>query len=335
MRLLKKLTGCASMELKEAKSACEKIVVQICGTYVGDELLVQKMLAAALANAHVLFEDNPGLGKTLLAKTLAFSLDCSFSRVQCTPDLLPADILGTKIWRPKNGSFELLKGPVFTNVLLIDEINRSPPKTQSAVLEVMEERQVTIEGETYRCEEPFFLLATQNPIEYEGTYPLPEAQIDRFMFKLSTGYPRNLDEEKLIVKRRITWKKDDPTKDLKPVISAEEFRDVQKVVENGIYIDEVVINYIAEIVRKTREHPQVDVGSSPRGSLALLKSSRAMALLQGRDFVTPDDVKALAVDALAHRLILNVEDVMRRVEERKIIRDIIDAVSVPKDYRPR
>ncbi len=323
------------MNLEKARAACDTIEGQIRSLYVGDELLIKKILAAALSNGHVLFEDNPGLGKTLLAKTLAFSIDCNFSRVQCTPDLLPADILGTKIWRPKNGSFELFRGPVFTNILLVDEINRSPPKTQSAVLEVMEERQVTIEGETYRCEEPFFVLATQNPIEYEGTYPLPEAQIDRFMMKLSTGYPKTLDEEKLIVKRRIKWKKDDPTRDLKPVISAEDFSSLQRAVENDVYIDEVVIKYIAEIVRKTREHPQVEVGSSPRGSLALLKASRAMALVGGRDFVTPDDIKILAVDALAHRLILKVEDVMKRVDERKIVKEALDTVSVPKDYHPR
>ena len=323
------------MNLEKARATCETVVGQILNLYVGDEMLIKRILAAALANGHILFEDNPGLGKTLLAKTLAFSIACNFSRVQCTPDLLPADILGTKIWKPQDRSFELLKGPVFTNILLVDEINRSPPKTQSAVLEVMEERQITIEGETHRCQEPFFVLATQNPIEYEGTYPLPEAQIDRFMMKLSTGYPRNLDEEKLIVKRRIEWKKDDPTRDMKPIVSTEEFRALQEVVENDIYVDEVVIKYIAEIVRRTREHPQVEVGSSPRGSLALLKASRAMALMKGRDFVTPDDIKALAVDALAHRLILKIEDVMRRVDERKTVKEILDTVSVPKDYLPR
>jgi MoxR-like ATPase len=323
------------MNLEKARAACDTIVRQIRSLYVGDELLIRKLLAATLANGHVLFEDNPGLGKTLLAKTLAFSIDCKFSRVQCTPDLLPADIIGTKIWRPKDGSFQLFRGPVFTNILLVDEINRSPPKTQSAVLEVMEERQVTIEGETYRCEAPFFVLATQNPIEYEGTYPLPEAQIDRFMLKLSTGYPRSLGEERLIVKRRIEWKKDDPTRDLKPVISADKFSALQTAVENGIYIDDVVIKYISEIVRSTREHPQVEVGSSPRGSLALLKASRALALVEGRDFVTPDDIKTLAVDALAHRLILKVEDVMRQVDERKIIEKILEDVEVPKDYRQR
>jgi len=323
------------MNLDKARTICDTIAGQIRSLYVGDQMLIKKILAGALANGHVLFEDNPGLGKTLLAKTLAFSIDCNFSRVQCTPDLLPADILGTRIWRSQTGSFELLKGPVFTNVLLVDEINRSPPKTQSAVLEVMEERQVTIDGETYRCEEPFFVLATQNPIEYEGTYPLPEAQIDRFVLKLSTGYPATLDAEKRIVKRRIEWKKDDPTRDLKPAISAEEFRTLQGVVENEVYIDDVVIEYIAEIVRSTREHPQVEVGSSPRGSLALLKTSRAMALMRGRDFVTPDDIKTLVVDAIAHRLILRIEDVMKQTDERKIVKEIADSVTVPKDYQPR
>jgi MoxR-like ATPase len=323
------------LDSAKIKDACERIVSQVCDIYVGDRQLVEKVLAAALANGHVLFEDNPGLGKTLLAKLLSFSIDCDFSRVQCTPDILPADILGTKVWRPNDGSFQLFKGPVFTNVLLLDEINRSPPKTQSAVLEVMEERQVTIEGETHRCEEPFFVLATQNPIEYEGTYPLPEAQIDRFVLKLTTGYPRSLEEEKLIVSRRIAWKKDDPTRDLKPVISAAEFKTLQKAAENSVYVDDVVIKYIAEIVRKTRDHQQVEVGASPRGSLALLKTSRSMALIKGRDFVTPDDIKMLAVDALAHRIILKVEDVMRLVDERKVVKQVLEAVEVPKYYHER
>ena len=323
------------MDSVKIKDSCDRIVSQVCDIYVGDRQLVEKILAAALANGHVLFEDNPGLGKTLLAKLLSFSIDCDFSRVQCTPDILPADILGTKVWRPNEGSFQLFKGPVFTNVLLLDEINRSPPKTQSAVLEVMEERQVTIEGETHRCEEPFFVLATQNPIEYEGTYPLPEAQIDRFVLKLTTGYPRSLEEEKLIISRRIAWKKDDPTRDLEPVISAAEFKNLQKAAENSVYIDDVVVKYIAEIVRKTREHQQVEVGASPRGSLALLKTSRAMALIKGRDFVTPDDIKMLAVDALAHRIILKVEDVMRLVDERKVVKQVLDAVEVPKYYHER
>lgn len=315
--------------------ACNRVVEEICKIYVGDDLLVKKVLAAALANGHVLFEDNPGLGKTLLAKTMAFSIGCGFSRIQFTPDLLPADILGTKVWRQKDGTFELLKGPVFTNILLADEINRSPPKTQSALLEVMEERQVTIEGETHRLAAPFFAMGTQNPIEFEGTYPLPEAQMDRFLLRLSTGYAKTLEQERLILARRIDWKKDDPTTDLKPVITAQQFRSLQKSVENDIYVDDVILRYIAEMVRKTREHPQVDVGSSPRGGLALLKASRAMALIRGRDFVTPDDVKTFALDALSHRLILKLEHALEGVKESAIVKEISSTVPVPKDFRPR
>ena len=323
------------MNLANARKICDKLVEGICGIYVGDELLVRKVLCAVLANGHILFEDNPGLGKTLLAKTLSFSIGCSFSRVQFTPDLLPADILGVKIWKHRAAAFELLKGPLFTNILLADEINRSPPKTQSALLEAMEERQITIEGETYALEEPFFVLATQNPIEYEGTYPLPEAQMDRFLLRLSTGYPKTLADEKMIAKRRISWKKDDPTKDLKPVISGKEFSTMQAKVENDIYVDDTIIEYIAEIVRRTREHEQVEVGSSPRGTLALLKTSRAMALIHGRDFVTPDDVKIFATDALAHRIILKVEYMLEGLNAREIIEKAITQVPVPKDFRRR
>jgi len=323
------------MDLQRVGEACDRIVEEICKIYVGDDLLVRKVLAAALANGHVLLEDNPGLGKTLLAKTMAGSIGCKFSRIQFTPDLLPADILGTKVWRQKDGSFELLKGPVFTNILLADEINRSPPKTQSALLEVMEERQVTIEGETHRLAAPFFAMGTQNPIEYEGTYPLPEAQMDRFLLRLSTGYAETLERERLILARRVDWKKDDPTMDLKPVITAQRFRSLQKAVENDVYVDDVILRYIAEIVRKTREHPQVDVGSSPRGGLALLKASRAMALIRGRDFVTPDDVKTFVLDALSHRLILRLEHALEGVRERDIVKEIAGTVPVPKDFRPR
>lgn len=323
------------MKLAKAKEACENVMDQIGNIYVGDRLLVAKLLTAALANGHVLFEDNPGLGKTLLAKTLSFSIGCKFSRIQFTPDLLPSDILGTKVWNPKDGTFELLKGPVFTNVLLADEINRSPPKTQSALLEVMEERQITIEKETHIAEEPFFVLGTQNPIEYEGTYPLPEAQMDRFLLRISTGYPRSLNEEKLILERRIEWRKDDPTRDLKPVISAMGFRSLQKNVENDIYVDDVILKYIANIVRKTRQHEQIEVGSSPRGALALLKASRALALIKGRDFVTPDDIKTFAVDALAHRLILKMEHVLHRVDEKDIVKSVVNSIPVPKEFRPR
>lgn len=323
------------MDLDKTRKLCDRIVEQICSVYVGEELLIRKMLAAALSNGHILFEDNPGLGKTLLAKMLAFSIGCSFARVQFTPDLLPADILGTKVWRQKDGDFELLKGPLFTNILLADEINRSPPKTQAALLEAMEERQITIEGETHRLDSPFFALATQNPIEYEGTYPLPEAQMDRFMLRLSTGYAKTLEKESLIVQRRIEWKKDDPTRDVDPVVSTKQILAMQETVENSIYVDDTIVNYIAQVVRKTRELPQVKVGSSPRGCLALLKASRAMALMSGRDFVTPDDVKIFALDALAHRIILKAEYVLEGVHEGEIVGEVIAEVPVPKDFHPR
>ncbi len=309
---------------------CEEIIKLVGSIFVGSEEIIEKLLATAIANGHVLFEDNPGLGKTLLAKVFAKSLGCEFRRCQFTPDMLPADIIGTYVW--KNNGFELLKGPIFTNILLADEINRATPKTQSALLEAMEEQQVTIEGKTYELEEPFIVIATQNPIEYEGTYPLPEAQLDRFLLRLSTGYPRNLDEECEIIRRRIKWEKDDPSKDVKSVITREELVKIQQKVEKDVYVDEAVIKYIGEIVRKTREHPMVEVGSSPRGSLALLKVSRALALIKGRDYVVPDDVKSVAVDALSHRIMLRIEYEMEGYSSEKVVKDVVESVPVPKEY---
>ena len=319
----------------EGREKCQAVIEGIAEVFVGHRLLLQKLLAASLANGHVLFEDYPGLGKTLLAKLFARVSGCRYSRIQFTPDLLPADIVGTKVWRQRDASFELMKGPIFTNILLADEINRTPPKTQSALLEGMEERQVTIEGETHRLEPPFFVLATQNPIEQEGTYPLPEAQLDRFLLKLATGYAESLEQESTILSRRLQWKKDDPVEDVPPVLSAAEFRQLQDLVEHEIYIDRCLLDYVSQIVRATREHPKVEVGSSPRGGLALVKVSRAMALIQGRDYVTPDDVKMFATDALAHRLLLNIEDTMEGVEPASVIEEIVRAVPVPKDFRPR
>jgi len=236
------------LEIEAAAKACEKIVDDVGKVYVGDKLLLRKLLAAALANGHVLFEDYPGLGKTLLVKAFAKVIGCDYKRIQFTPDLLPADIIGTRIWRQRDGSFELMKGPVFTNILLADEINRAPPKTQAALLESMEERQVSIEGETHILDPPFVVLATQNPIELEGTYPLPEAQMDRFMLRLSTGYARSLEEENMILERRIDWRRDDPTPDITPSTSSEEFSAIQELVETGIYVDSSIIEYINKIV---------------------------------------------------------------------------------------
>ena len=320
-------------EISEAKTTYESIIDSVREVFVGNPLLLRKLVAAGIANGHVLFEDNPELGKTLLAKVFASCTRCQYRRVQFTPDLLPSDIIGTTIWDQRDASFSLIKGPIFTNVLLADEINRSPPKTQSALLEAMEEKQVSIEGVSHSLEAPFFVMATQNPIEQEGTYPLPEAQMDRFMFRLSTGYTCSVEEEAMILRRRIDWQKDDPTADAEPVVSQEQFRALHELAETAVYVDPQILNYIADIVRRTREHPRVSVGSSPRGGLALVKASRALALSYGRDFVTPDDIKLIAVDTLAHRLILNIEDVLEGLSEESVIQEVVSQVEVPTEFQ--
>lgn len=324
------------LDLHRFKELCERILKTVGEIYVGNELLLRKVLCAALANGHVLFEDYPGLGKTLLAKVFAKALGCKWTRIQFTPDLMPADIIGTKVWKANISDFVLERGPIFTNILLADEINRAPPKTQSALLEAMEERQVTIEGVTYKLEPPFFVIATQNPIELEGTYPLPEAQMDRFLMRLSTGYVDTLDLECEILRRRIRWQRDDPTELVEPVVTSETFREMQRIVETDIYVDDQIIEYIAKIVRSTREHPVIEVGSSPRGGLSLLKLARAHAAMCGRDFVVPDDVKMFVYDALNHRLILNPEYVVEgKVNVKSVIDEIVSKIEVPKHFLRR
>ncbi len=312
---------------------CDEVVDAVGQIFVGNRLLIRKVLAAALANGHILFEDYPGLGKTLLAKTFAQVIGGSYTRVQFTPDLLPADILGTRVWRQRDSSFELVRGPIFTNILLADEINRAPPKSQSALLEGMEERQVTIEGETLRLTAPFVVLATQNPIEQEGTYPLPEAQLDRFMLRLSTGYAESLEAETEVLSRRIAWQRDDPTRALVPV--AKEFALLQRAVEERVYVDPSILEYISRIIRATREHANVEIGSSPRGGLALLKASRALAFIHGRDFVVPDDIKLIAVDALAHRLILRTEVLLEGGREAGVVEDVLGDIPAPTEFKER
>lgn len=319
----------------EPQETCAKIIEAVGQVFVGHKSILEKLLAAALANGHVLFEDNPGLGKTLLAKAFARVIGLDYSRIQFTPDLLPADIVGTRVWRQRDSSFELVKGPIFTNILLADEINRTPPKTQAALLESMEEHQVTIEGETNQLMMPFFVLATQNPIEQEGTYPLPEAQLDRFMLKMSTGYADSLDEESAILIRRIEWQKDDPSMDIEAVISMEKFVELQRKVETDIYVDKCILDYVSQIVRATRTHTKVEIGASPRGGLSLLKVSRSMALIRGRDFVTPDDVKDFTVDTLAHRIILNIEEALEGVNPRDIITEVVNEIPAPTDFTPK
>jgi MoxR-like ATPase len=322
-------------QLTDVKETCTGIIEAISAVFVGHKPLLRKLLAAGLANGHVLFEDNPGLGKTLLAKIFARTIGFNYARIQFTPDLLPADIVGTRVWRQRDSTFELMKGPVFTNILLADEINRTPPKTQAALLEAMEERQVTIEGQTHPLPVPFFVLATQNPIEQEGTYPLPEAQLDRFTLKMSTGYAESLEEESTILIRRIQWQKDDPSDRVQAQVSAEEFLKLQEMVEKEIYIDRSILDYVSKIVRATRGHAKIEIGASPRGGLSLLKVARAMALISGRDYVVPDDIKDFVVEALAHRIILSVEDTLEGTSPQKIIAEIVRSIPAPTEFYAR
>ncbi|KON29889.1 magnesium chelatase [miscellaneous Crenarchaeota group-15 archaeon DG-45] len=324
------------MKVEKVQEISSDILDVVSRFFVGNRLMLRKLLAAGLANGHVLFEDFPGLGKTLLAKTFAKVTGCTWKRIQFTPDLMPADIIGTRVWRIRESKFVLERGPVFTNILLADEINRSPPKTQSALLESMEERQVTIEGETHRLSEPFFVIATQNPIELEGTYPLPEAQMDRFMLKLSMGYVGTQEEESMILKRRISWGKDDPTDIIEPVTDQATFVEMQRFIEEGMYVDDQIVDYITELVRLTRRHPVVEVGASPRGGLSLMKAARAHAALSRRNFVTPDDVKMFIVDALGHRMIMKMEYAIEGAfSVGAIVNEIIGKVEVPKQFMRR
>jgi MoxR-like ATPase len=318
------------MEITEFKVCSERIVSSISSVFVGDMLVAKKVLCAALANGHVLFEDNPGLGKTLLARTFAQVTGCDWGRVQFTPDLMPADILGTRVWKSRTSEFAMEKGPIFTNIVLADEINRSPPKTQAALLEAMEERQATIEGVTYELPRPFFVLATQNPIEHEGTFRLPEAQLDRFLLKMSTGYVSTLEQESEILRRRIRWGSNSPGEMVKPALTRESFLEMQEVLEKRIYVDDKILDYISEIVRGTREHSAVEVGASPRGGIALLKLARGLAAMAGRDFVTPDDIKTFAREALGHRIILAMEfEVQGRFTPESVIDQVLASVKIP------
>jgi MoxR-like ATPase len=293
---------------------------------VGKRPVLERILWAVLGDGHVLIEDVPGVAKTLMAKSFAAGLGLSFRRVQFTPDLLPADITGTHVFDRKSSEFVLRRGPIFTNLLLADEINRAPPKTQSALLEAMQERQVTLEGETLRLPRPFFVIATQNPIEHEGTYPLPEAQVDRFLLRIDVGYPTR-EEEAEILGRRRRRRTDDAT--IEPVTTPAQVLDLQAAIED-VYVDPAVERYIVDIVSATRDHHQVEVGASPRGSLAVMKVSRGRAAIAGRDFVTPDDVKAVAGPALAHRLILKPDPWIRGVRTAAVVEEVLAKVPVPK-----
>jgi MoxR-like ATPase len=283
------------------------------------------VLMGILADGHVLIEDYPGLAKTLVARSFAQVLTIGFARVQFTPDLMPSDVTGSAIFNQRSGDFEFRRGPIFTNLLLGDEINRAPPKTQAALLEAMQERQVTIEGQTHPLEPPFLVIATQNPIEYEGTYPLPEAQLDRFLLRLRVGYPERDDEWQLL-ERRLDRATDEVR--LERVVDRDGLLDLQQAIER-VHVSEPVGLYMVDVVAATRASVRVQVGASPRGTLALLKASRARAALGGRDFVTPEDVKAVAVPALAHRLMLRPELWVQRVRPDDVVREALATVPTP------
>jgi len=303
-----------------------KILDQLGRAIVGKQEVIEKLLMCLLSEGHVLIEDYPGLGKTLIAKSFAKTLGLQFKRIQFTSDLLPADITGTFVFDRNESQFIFRKGPIFGNVILADEVNRAPPRTQSALLEAMQERQVTVEDVTYQLPRPFMVIATQNPIEYEGTYPLPEAQVDRFLAKISVGYP-SAEDEFNIAKERNLRKSDDV--ELEVVADASAIMEMKVEVEN-VHVDDALINYMVEMVRKTRVHKDVEIGASPRGTLALLKLSKASAWLHGRDYVLPDDVKQVAVDALSHRIILKPEQMLRGGKSSAVINSIISELPVPK-----
>jgi MoxR-like ATPase len=314
------------MKIGDAGEKCQQIVNQVKKVIVGKEQVLEKVMLAVLANSHILFEDYPGLAKTMMARSFAMSMGCDFSRIQFTPDLLPADITGTYIYNVKTSDFELRRGPVFTNVLLADEINRAPPKTQAALLEAMQERQTTLDGKTHPLTDPFIVIATQNPIEYEGVYPLPEAQLDRFLLRLQLGYP-NRPEEVEILKRRMERAQEDVQ--LEPAADAETILALQKAVE-AIHVDDDVLGYVTDIVQATRVQRQIEVGASPRGSLAIFKLARARAVFHGRDFVIPDDVKEVAAPALVHRMIMKAESWVKGVDPGKVVDEILKTIPVPK-----
>jgi len=304
---------------------CDRILSEVERAIVGKREALELVLIGFLADGHVLLEDFPGLAKTLMARSFAQVCDMDFARIQFTPDLMPSDVTGSAIFNQRSGDFEFRPGPIFTNLLLGDEINRAPPKTQAALLEAMQERQVTIEGETRPLEPPFLVIATQNPIEYEGTYPLPEAQLDRFLLRLGVGYPGREDEWRLL-DRRLERAVDEI--ELERAIDRAGLIELQEAIES-IHVSEPIGYYIVDVVAATRASMRVQVGASPRGTLALMKASRARAALDGRDFVTPEDVKAVAVPALAHRLMLRPELWVQRVRPEDVVREALATVPTP------
>ena len=304
--------------------AVRKVEESVSKAIVGKKSTVEKLLVALLAGGHVLIEDVPGVGKTTLVHAVARSIGCSFKRIQFTPDLLPSDITGVTVYNMKLGEFEFKQGPITSNIVLADEINRGSPKTQSSLLEAMQERQITVGGNTYKLPEPFMVLATQNPIEYEGTFPLPEAQIDRFTIRISMGYPTYAEEKSILDKYRA----DNILDSIEPVIGVEDVMEIRKKVEK-VHVDDSILDYIVMIVQATRDHKDVYLGCSPRGTLALYNNSRAMAFIRGREYVLPDDVKELVFCTLAHRIILKSEARIHGKDQNSVLADVLKNIKVP------
>lgn len=316
------------IDMMDLKNSLQEVKSEIGKVIVGQETMIEHLLAALLSNGHVLIEGVPGVAKTITAKLLAKTIDVDFSRIQFTPDLMPSDILGTSVFNVKNSEFEFKKGPIFSSFVLIDEINRSPAKTQSALFEVMEERQITMDGYQYKMEEPFIVIATQNPIEHEGTYRLPEAQLDRFLFKINVGYP-NLEQEIAIIKHQHESRVEDKTEGINKVITATQLKGYQNLVKE-IVVESQLIEYIAKIILNTRENQFLYLGASPRASLALLTASKAFAALRGRDFVTPEDIKEASYAVLRHRVIVSPEREMEGLTADEIIRQILEGIEIPR-----
>ncbi len=309
------------MNPKVAQHFAESVITNVEKVIVGKRQAIELVVVALLCEGHVLIEDVPGTGKTMLARAVATSLGLSFKRLQCTPDLLPNDITGVSVFNQRSGDFEFRPGPAFVHVLLADEINRATPRTQSALLESMGEGQVTVDGVTYPLQRPFLVLATQNPIEYEGTFPLPEAQLDRFLVKLSVGYPSAEDEGQIL----LNLQREHPITTIGQVVDGSQLLDLKREVWE-VHVDDTVRNYIVRLIHGTRNHADLALGASPRGSLALFKTAQALAALRGRDFVLPDDVKALAVPTLVHRLIVRPESALRGYTAERILNDLLRAV---------
>lgn len=314
--------------LKLLQEKVDAIKKEMAKVIIGQDQMIELMIVAMLADGHVLLEGVPGIAKTLTAKLLSKLISTNFSRIQFTPDLMPSDVTGTTVFNSGSSKFEFNAGPIFSNVVLIDEINRAPAKTQSALFEVMEEKQVTVDGKTYLMEAPFLIFATQNPLEHEGTYRLPEAQLDRFLFKIVVDYP-SVSDEFLILKNAHLRKGGKEMEGVVSVLAAEQLVEFQKIIQQ-VHVEDNLMQYIAEIVTKTRNHASLYLGASPRASINILKASKAFAAIQGRDFMIPEDIKAIMVPVLIHRIYLTPEKEMEGISEAQIISDIINSVSVPR-----